>query len=183
MGVLIIRILILALSLVFLFPVPVMASDNNDYITVYNRVHEAISELKEMLPEWHDNLKPGEFDCSESSAFLQGYLQYRGIECEIVVAYSKNYENCHAWVEVPYNHGVIPLEPTVLVDDPFSNCWLRKCYPNRLYPSLFFQSEWDWWNNDYLQSKKDEYDWLQNLFKEKGNIESVYGFPVLQALN
>ena len=81
----------------------------------------------------------------------------------------------------PYNHGVIPLEPTVLVDDPFK-LLVAKCYLIG-YILTILQSEWDWWNNDYLQSKKDEYDWLQNLFKEKGNIESVYGFPVLQALN
>jgi len=99
------------------------------------------------------------FDCSESAAFTEWYLENHGYDTAIVVGTNAQGE-VHAWVEV---RGVIPLYEDFPVtmcierfqDSPYFSPLVKKEYihDQEYYEDVFEACEawggcleWDWWN-------------------------------------
>ena len=110
-----------------------------------NTVDEALTQLNEYFPDWRQNYKEGEFDCSEMSAFVYEYLKCCGLKPEIKNGYSGNYG--HSWV---------------VCDGKNIQCTdLRVVSGTRFCSSLTIRemrddlkvTEYDWWNSEYIIKK------------------------------
>ena len=156
------RIFVLALCFVFLSPASVLAAD---YDTASGQVFNALIELQHGFPEWRNNFEAHVFDCSEMSSFVHDFLEYKGIPCDVVAGQNIDATASHAWVEVPCDDGVIVIESTTLQYGSTETEVNNFLYPNRYDPSIFSDTEWDWWNDDYLIGQESSGPVLQALSK------------------
>ena len=97
------------------------------------------------------------FDCSESAAFLEWYLENHGYDAVIVVGTNEN-QNVHAWVEVRNLTNASGYPATIDIDRHKDSTYfsLVRFYYNvdrTYYEDIYevcearFQfNEWDWWH-------------------------------------
>ena len=114
------------------------------HTTPAERLDIALDIQRQAFPEWEENYRAGEFDCSEMSAFTAEYLSAWGIPAEVKKGKVLGQSTSHAWVEV----GKEAVECTSLVVVPTSH---YRRYNVRFTGIDMGGSEWDWWNVKYLE--------------------------------
>ncbi len=142
----------------------IMKSYFNRLETVEDKVYAAIAIIKCMYPDWHDNYKESEFDCSEMSAYVKQCFTAWGIPVTLV----QSNKLWHVWLEIPNKYGErMLIEATSLRIVPRDEWdeYYHKYDVN--YNRKLRSSEVDWWNSKYLKSK---YSYLKakNRFNEEG---------------
>lgn len=109
-------------------------------------IEQGLTELNRAFPDWRQNYKEGEFDCSEMSALVYQYFKCCGLEPELKVGYNFNEGWAHAWVVC---QGEI-IESTWLDINP------DKEFYNQIAPCSLTEeaqvTEYDWWNSPYIKN-------------------------------
>lgn len=108
-------------------------------------VDQGMIELRETFPDWRENYTPGEFDCSEMSAFVYEYLKCCGLEPEIKMGHDIDKGYSHAWVEC---QGKI-VEATQLKIST-DTAFYAEINQYTLISGLK-GNEFDWWNSNYIK--------------------------------
>lgn len=119
-----------------------------------NTVNQALTILNHQFPDWQNNYKANEFDCSEMSAFVRDYLIYCNLDAKMQCGRGENvwgysgWSN-HVWVVIDNNN--INIECTSLKIRPDS---LYTGYTTKYQlPLGALPWEFDYWNSEYMKSK------------------------------
>jgi hypothetical protein len=120
-------------------------------ITDIKTADAGVVQLNQDFPDWYENYRENEFDCSEMSALANQYFKCAGIKSEVKTGYRNEPRwFAHAWVSVEGKN----LEATnlTMVYDSFGYDEL-KSYGT---PDLRNDTEYDWWNSKYIKNKLNE---------------------------
>lgn len=112
-------------------------------------VADAVHEMQVLYPEWQQQYKEKEFDCSEMSSFVYQYLKCEGF-MPIIRTGTNSKGIGHAWVECD---GKV-IEATWLKINPDTN-WYHQF--NSFNPAACDATEWDWWNASYMRNIMNYY--------------------------
>lgn len=142
------RIFLITLTLLVTLISPASAATQ---LPKVDTVKQALWVLNHEFPDWNDNYKEGEFDCSEMSAFVRDYLNYCGLDAKIQSGRGEDVWGYPGWS----NHA------WVICQGQNIECTELKIEPDSLYagfrrytlPPSAFPERFDWWNSEYLKSR------------------------------
>ena len=112
------------------------------HTTPAERTDIALSILREAYPEWRQEYRYGEFDCSEMSSFVRDYLQAWGVDAQLRRGMDLRRGTRHSWVEV----DGMAVEATTL--QVRSGRWYDRY--NVRFMGDGREDELDWWNVEYV---------------------------------
>lgn len=136
-------------------------------------IQEAMVELRETYPEWHDQYRVNEFDCSEMASFVYCYLTDLGFDAEIACKYNLQKGYGHAWVEVMVNGKKVLIEATTLEIRKTKHHKLYNQFSANMKPKSTLQ--YDWWTEPYIMDKLN--------LKEGIDYEKTYLDSIVNAIN
>ena len=141
------------LAITFLFTQPAQAGTAKEMLSKYDtatKVNIALGFLRGTYPDWSDNYQPGEFDCSEMSAYVKYCFRQWGIRS----TYCQSDALWHCWVEVPCPDGKILIEATTLKIVPGSRWDHYYQYGDVRCDRKMLLNEINWWHSNYINGRQ-----------------------------